>query len=134
MKLQVRKFLFFYGPLFFWMAMIFLLSSIPGSGSQEYNFLAFLERKSAHLVEYFILFILCIRVLWLHFREEDEHILAWGILASFVYAVFDEIHQLFVFGRSGRVLDVGIDLSGIILGAIIVWLYEKRRKRIFHRQ
>lgn len=134
MKIRIKKFLFFYGPLLAWMGIIFLLSSVPGSDHQEYNFWAFLERKGAHIIEYFVLSILCIRVLWLHFREEDEHIFAWGVLASFVYAIFDEIHQFFVFGRSGRVSDVGIDLVGIIIGAILFWIYEKRRKRIFHKQ
>ena len=40
--------------------------------------------------------------------------------ASAIYAVSDEFHQLFVEGRAGRWMDVGIDTTGAIVGIGIV--------------
>jgi hypothetical protein len=42
--------------------------------------------------------------------------LAWGL--CILYAITDEIHQSFVPGRSSRVLDVGIDALGALLGLL----------------
>ena len=35
------------------------------------------------------------------------------------YAIIDEIHQFFVPGRSGNIIDVGIDTLGVITGVLI---------------
>ncbi len=46
-----------------------------------------------------------------------------------LYAVTDEIHQLFVDGRSCELRDVFIDSTGVFLGCIcIVWLWVIVRK------
>ena len=48
---------------------------------------------------------------------------AWIALAvSVVYATTDEIHQLFVPGRSGEVRDVLIDSLGALIGILIISL------------
>lgn len=41
------------------------------------------------------------------------------------YAITDEIHQLFVPGRSGRFFDIGIDSLGVISGILIYIILEK---------
>ena len=51
-----------------------------------------------------------------------------------LYAISDEIHQLYVQGRSGQVSDVLIDSSGALVGilsivAIRSWLIKKRNKQ-----
>lgn len=44
----------------------------------------------------------------------------WAILVGGLYGVTDELHQLFVKGRSSEVLDVFIDLGGIAAGILIM--------------
>lgn len=39
-----------------------------------------------------------------------------------LYAISDEVHQLFVLGRTGRVSDVVIDTAGGIFGIIVFFL------------
>ena len=51
---------------------------------------------------------------------------AFGVL----YAVSDEIHQLFVPGRAFEVKDIMVDVSGFLLGALVVWLTVKVARRI----
>ena len=86
-------------------------------------------RKSAHLIEYFCLGILAINVL------KDYHkINIWMILICvafcMLYALSDEIHQIYVPGRSCELRDIFIDTSGSIIGIIIYslinFIYRKR--------
>lgn len=50
----------------------------------------------------------------------------WGSIAfGGSYAITDEIHQLFVSGRSGNVIDVGIDTLGVIVGVLAYLVLRK---------
>ena len=81
-------------------------------------------RKMAHFTIYLILGILV-------FCAIDEYniknILVVSILICFLYSLTDEIHQLFVVGRSGSLIDCLIDLTGSSLGIIILSI--KRRNK-----
>ncbi len=81
-------------------------------------------RKAAHMTEYGILSILF--YVWLgkwQFRVRRRAVTATAFAA--LYAVSDEIHQLFVPGRAGMVRDVVIDSIGAALG-IFVFLGVKK--------
>ena len=54
-----------------------------------------------------------------------KHPLAISILLSFLYAITDEIHQIFVPGRSAQFRDVLIDTLGASFGATITYLTIK---------
>lgn len=82
-------------------------------------------RKSAHLIEYFCLGILVINVL------KDYHkINIWMVLICIVfcmlYALSDEIHQIYVPGRSCEYRDVLIDSVGSMIG-IGIYYYLRRQ-------
>lgn len=87
-------------------------------------------RKAAHFAEYFVL---CGVFTVFALTFDINRILACGLAfcAGTVYAASDEIHQLFVPGRSGLFTDVLIDSSGALAGAIFVFIiysvYEKSR-------
>ena len=74
-------------------------------------------RKTAHFSSYFILGLLVLFTL----REYGVKDKVWyyAILICFLYAVSDEIHQLFVAGRSGEVLDVLLDTLGSSIAVFI---------------
>lgn len=83
---------------------------IPGAGLDEGNINHAL-RKSAHFFAYLLLGVLAINAL----RRSGMHglrcvILALGICV--LYAVTDEVHQLFIPGRGGQLQDVIIDSIG----------------------
>lgn len=78
-------------------------------------------RKLAHLTEYFILGVL----MFLTLNSYNIKIIYIVILLCFLYAVSDEIHQLFVIGRDGNIIDVLIDTLGSTLGVFLV----KRKKK-----
>ena len=59
-----------------------------------------------------------------------KNIFIVSILLSILYSCTDEIHQLFVSGRSGSIIDVMIDSIGIILGIFIYKLFKDKIYRI----
>lgn len=77
-------------------------------------------RKLAHFTEYTILGIwLSIDFrFWKNDKTRGLIVFPW-LIGSF-YAVTDELHQLFVPGRSGEVFDVMIDAGGVLLGCVLV--------------
>ncbi len=65
--------------------------------------------------------------------ENKRKNLLFTILVGAIYSISDEIHQLFVPGRSGLITDVLIDTLGIIVGGlfyILIFKYVKKVKNI----
>ena len=88
-----------------------------------------LVRKLAHMTEYAILGILsasCALGYW----SWGKRIAIGSFLFAVCYAVTDEVHQLYVAGRTGRVWDVCIDSAGVFLGLFFFGLGLKLAERI----
>ena len=85
--------------------------------------LQFIVRKSAHFIGYMILGILASGLILYYGNINKKYLLAF--LICVIYAISDEIHQLFVPGRSGQVRDVLIDSAGSLLGIILVMAFVK---------
>ena len=103
-------------PVVVWAGVIFAFSSVP-SLSTDLGTWDTILRKLAHLAEYAILGALLDRAL----RRPQ---LAVAIVFAALYAVTDEEHQVFVEGRHGAPLDVGIDILGALVG---VFLWRRRK-------
>ena len=110
-----------YLPPILWMALIFYLSSKTDLPSVTNYFWEFIYKKSGHLFVYFILTLIWI---WTLTRDRLKN----SILLSFAYAYTDEIHQLFVPGRTGLLRDVYIDLLGILLAVLSFFMRNKWKK------
>ncbi len=81
-------------------------------------------RKLAHYIIYIIGGILILNCLCvLNVKYKNAVIIA--MIIGVAYATSDEIHQLFVGGRSGRVVDVVIDSIGICTGIVMYRLVQK---------
>lgn len=77
-----------------------------------------IARKFAHFGVYFVLGVLMMNSLRISgMRGRKAFILS--IVFCVIYAVSDEVHQLFVPGRGAQVKDVLIDSAGAIVG---IWL------------
>lgn len=96
-------------------------------------------RKCGHFTEYLILGVLCtVASRQSFFLESGVSRRRYGaallaVAISALYAMSDEIHQLYVAGRSCRFTDVLIDTSGAIVGAailtIVIESWIRRRGR-----
>lgn len=73
-------------------------------------------RKCAHMFLYFVLSIL----LFMNFIDKNKYPRILTLLLAYTYASIDEIHQLFVVGRSGELRDTFIDLCGAIIGVVLI--------------
>jgi len=107
------------------MEIIFLFSSIPGSGnSYDPPLWYILERKGAHVFEFALLTVLAFRFfrVWFPPRESWKNIMAISMVFVFMYGSLDELHQAFVFGRGSHFFDVSIDVFGSILASLAIWI------------
>ena len=86
-------------------------------------------RKLAHMTEFGILAMLA-------YWTKGRYMTAW--IFTVIYAATDEIHQLFVPGRSGNGFDVCVDAMGALLALLLVWgiprIVEVCKRRINYRK
>lgn len=91
----------------------------------------YIVRKIAHLTEYAILACLIYRA----FRDAKGiqaalryTFYSWGIAT--LYSSSDEIHQIFVAGRTPLFTDVMIDSTGALIGLIIFNIIVMKRQKL----
>ena len=105
-------------PVAAYMAAIFYVSSlsqpvVPPGGDKPW-----------HLLAYLGLGVLTLRAVagglgaWISWRAA-----ALAIAIAVVYAGTDELHQMFVPGRSAQLSDLVADGLGVIVGASLCWLW-----------
>lgn len=135
----------------FWMGLIFYLSHQPATKSSELSsgivemviqtleriipfvelnieLLHYVIRKGAHFTAYFILGLLVMTAIRQHDNSYYKSILLTLVICV-IYAASDEMHQLFIPGRSGEIKDVLIDSSGATIGIGFYLLVSKLRNK-----
>lgn len=147
-------------PAALWMALIFFLSSQPAVSSNSLSkgltkliieilgrFLPIdieistidvilsqmnhFVRKFAHFFAYMVLGILVSN----GFKNSgSKKVFSNSLVICIIYAVSDELHQLFVPGRGCQLKDVLIDSVGSLLGIFLVKEYFRLSKKIIRRQ
>ena len=85
-------------------------------------------RKNAHFFAYLVLGVLVVNGL------RNSGIIGYrafglAILICVLYAISDEIHQLFVPGRGGQIKDVIIDSAGAVFGIGVYMVLKSIRKK-----
>ena len=112
-----------WGPVIAWMGIIYLVSSISNPYAVVPGFLQIPDEilgRFSHVFEYAVLALLVVRAIAL--REcliSRNKIIAVSLIVSLSYSLFDEFHQSFVPGRTFQLLDLGLDLLGVIFGLTI---------------
>lgn len=81
-------------------------------------------RKIAHFSLYTLVGILLMAICSTYNLNEIIRIII-SLLSGIVYAISDEIHQMFIAGRTAKPTDVFIDTLGVILGIVITMLILK---------
>ncbi len=74
---------------------------------------------------HFFIFFLLTFFLILTLTKKRNDLMYFGIIISFAYALFDEIHQYFVPGRTSSIFDVVIDIFGIVFALVIFRVLSK---------
>ncbi|MDE5414019.1 VanZ family protein [Alkalihalobacterium chitinilyticum] len=135
-----------------WMALIFYLSHQPATVSSElssevteviieiietvapntqfeFGNLNHLVRKNAHFFAYLVLGLLTINALR-RSGSTGYRSIGVALVICILYAITDEVHQLFIPGRSGEVRDVLIDTAGASVGIGLYWLFSRLRQKV----
>lgn len=127
--------------IFIWLSFIFYMSNQTGTSSGEMSdeifssllhifpaiasykmVVVMLIRKGAHIFEYFILSLLLYTFL-LECQNKKKCLLTG--MFCFLFASLDEIHQMFIPGRSGVASDVLVDMGGFLLFFICIQAVKK---------
>lgn len=83
----------------------------------------FVVRKAAHMTEFASLGVLLCAFAFTFGAKFKVFLLSF--LSGVLYAATDEIHQLFVEGRSCQLTDVMVDSAGVLLGMAVFALLVK---------
>ena len=81
-------------------------------------------RKVAHFLIYTLLGLLLMGIMS-KTRLKDKWRILITIFLGLLYAISDEIHQIYSPGRTPKIADVYIDLLGIFVGILLVILIRK---------
>lgn len=138
-----------YGPLAFWMALIFFASTgtfsaantslilrplllwlFPHISETSIDLAHFLVRKAAHFTEYAIFGLLAARA----FMDSSHDALRRGwffaaLLLLIFYSLSDEFHQSFVPSRTASIYDSLLDTSGGLTALLLCAAWRKLRGR-----
>jgi VanZ family protein len=104
-----------------YMALMFAISSKPYMPEPKVRGTDKLE----HLVEYAVLGAL---VLWALKRSRVGSAVLGSMVISAAYGAVDEVHQIFVPGRSCSLTDWTADVAGAILGAVVLGMIFRDKK------
>lgn len=104
-------------PPLLWAIVIFILSSIPQIKVSQFLIWDFIAKKTAHLIEYAVLFALIFRA------SQGKWVKSFFL--TMIYAASDEYHQSFVPGRTSSIFDLGFDLSGASIASYICHILSK---------
>ncbi len=88
----------------------------------------FVIRKAAHFSIFAILGVLSFLSV-VTYKEPNYRLKTLiSVVFCIIYAITDELHQIFISGRSGEVRDVFIDSIGSVLAIMILSLIFKKNK------
>jgi VanZ family protein len=125
---KFKHFVWFQLPAIAWAAAIFIQSSLSYIDTPDLGF--DLQDKLFHAIEYAILGFLLRRALVFQGNQFVQRNAGWlTILIGGTFAISDEIHQLFVPGRSGEIADAIADCVGIILIVFVYFIGKQIKQR-----
>ena len=118
MSPELRRVVQAWGPAAAMMALLFLVSSIPGASLVSWSG----YNVTAHALAYGVLGGLVVHALaGARWRGITAGRAAGAVFVAGLYGLSDEFHQRFVPGRTAELLDLGADVSGALCGVLLVW-------------
>lgn len=135
--MKVKKYIS-YTVLFVWCLVIFYLSSQTSSvsGNNSLNILSYVFsglsndvlislnsvfREFMHSGMFCVLGILA----YSSFKYRNIRVVVYSLLFCALYALSDEVHQLFVSGRAFEIIDLVFDFTGSLVGIGLFKLVER---------
>jgi len=105
-------------PWLLWLSLIWIVSSLPSDNLPSYmNKIVGID-KLAHFTQYLILGLLVNRWLKRMNMSGKKSLYMYGFILAL--ALIDELHQIFIPGRSFSVYDMIANGSGLVCGYLIL--------------
>jgi VanZ family protein len=121
----MKSWMYRWGPPILLMVVIFLASATPGSDIPRFGFLDLFVKKGGHMCGYALLAIAIYHALN-NRRRSTKRLFLLAVCFVALYAASDEFHQRFTPGRTASIRDVGIDVTGALIGITVMRLVQKR--------
>jgi len=116
--LEKNKKLLVYTPLVVYWIILFGATTLPAASMPSFG----VVDKVNHLSAYFILAILLF--LTLLFQQKipfaKNRVAPYALIICSLYGMLDEVHQIFIPGRSAEFLDFLADACGALLGVLLM--------------
>ncbi|MBI5663068.1 MAG: VanZ family protein [Ignavibacterium album] len=124
MKTNSRVFVFIYLPLIIHWLTILILTSLPSDQVPSVE----IGDKVNHFLAFFVLGLFLNLTLKYQHRYPNlkKNILITTIIIAAGYGIMDELHQLFVPGRSAELLDWIADFLGAVTGSLLAEFIYRR--------
>jgi len=116
----IKKIVVYWLPPLVWMGLIYFLSSFHKLQASPVSWQDFVIRKTAHFLEFAVLFILYNRGLTKSIQLPIKKRLFLALALAIGYAMTDEFHQTKVLGRTGKPFDILVDSLGALAGFLFV--------------
>jgi VanZ family protein len=116
----MKKLIWRWLPVFVWLIVIFIGSSIgsmPRVGGKAVDAIV---HRIAHVIEYAVLGGLLLRATSERGSITWRQVIGVALLCA-LYGVTDEWHQAYVPGRSSELSAIPFDLGGGLIGAVVWW-------------
>ncbi|MGE5402208.1 MAG: VanZ family protein [Ignavibacteriales bacterium] len=117
-----KKYLIYFPLIVYWI-ILFIATTLPGKDVPSLG----ISDKIEHFTAYMILSVLLCFTYMFQRRFSILYLRPFlmTIVTVTLYGAMDEIHQLFVPGRSCDPLDLAADVTGATLGLLIVFLIKQ---------
>ena len=119
----------YYLPVIIWAMLILTVSSIPHLKTPDLGLK--IDDKIAHFCEYFIFGLLIANMFW-RVNKPFPYIMITTSLIGTIYGILDELHQLFIPGRTTDVFDMTADALGVITASLfyVLWRIWKSTRKL----
>ena len=117
---KIERIVYYWLPPIIWMGGIYYMSSQKSITITQNVVTDFVTFKTLHIIEYAFLFFLLYRA-FQSIKYLQEVVI--GISVFFVtigYSITDELHQLSIPTRQGRLRDICIDIIGMLIMYAII--------------
>lgn len=119
--MTLRRHLALWLPVVAWMGTIFFLSAQPDLPHPSSGWLDWLISSTAHVLMFGVL-----AMLWARALGPGRRSWPMALALTLLYALSDELHQLYVPGRHADPWDLASDALGAVSG-LAAWVWLQRR-------
>jgi len=123
-------------PAILWAVFILALTSYPRVELPEMQIIGF--DKVGHFGIYFIFTLLVIRAVFRYRSSLIRRAMKKSLLIAFLFAIFDEVHQMFIPGRFANVYDAIADMTGVVIAQLVFYFiaipFCEKRNMLYDEQ